>query len=592
MSTPAVILALVRLTADRRLKARGDALAGLAIDAAGVCLGVIGPYLLKLLVDRLTAGPVDPISLAPLVAAFVLAWSGTAPLSAARYIFTTRQLGVLSRSLTERAMARRLPLVARNRDADSGELLGMLERLPFSLQIVVDGLIGRAAPLLVQVAVSLIVVATLVPPLYVGLLGLVLGGYFLASRLTAKRFQIQAQATNRSAASVSQALGDILRNARRVVFNGNLDGEVDHVAALGRARQAEASGLARLLFGTALWQYAVVGAGLVLILTLGGMDVAKGRLTVGDFVLLQAYAFRLALPLGGLGFIIRQAGVAVANIGEVLDMADVGADAGKTGPLPLPISIAPLAETAAEIRLEGLSYAYGDQSVLRDAGAEIAAGSFVVIAGPNGAGKSTLARLIAGLLDSTAGRVLIDGVDLATIPVEARHRQVLYVPQFVGLFNRSLRENALYPPTLQSEGELAARLAEWGFYEGGRAIDFDQAVGEQGERLSGGQIQKLELARLLGVISPAIILDETTSSLDAPSERRAIETLRDRHRGRTTLILITHRPGLLGEADQVLFLRGGRLMTRRHDDLLGAEPDYRAFWSQAAAAEAERPVES
>ncbi len=359
MSTLTVILALTRLTFDRRLEARGDAVAGIAIDLAGIGLGVLGPYLLKLLVDRLSTGPIDPWSLAPLVAAFVLAWSGTAPLSAARYIFTTRQLGALSRHLIERATAQRLPQIARRRDADSGEMLGALERLPFSLQIVVDGLISRAASLIIQVVASLVVVATLVPPLYVALLATVLLGYFLASRLTAKRFQAQAQATNRSAASVSQLLGDILRNARRVVFNGNLDGEVERVAVLGRARQTEASRLALLLFGTALGQYVVVGAGLVAILVLGGMDVGRGRLTVGDFVLLQAYAFRLALPLGGLGFIIRQAGVAIENIAEVLDLAmarDPAVENRTTAISPAP--------RAAAIRLDGLFYAYGDTPVL------------------------------------------------------------------------------------------------------------------------------------------------------------------------------------------------------------------------------------
>ncbi|WP_341022565.1 hypothetical protein [Brevundimonas diminuta] len=108
-------------------------------------------------------------------------------------------------------------------------MLGALERLPFSLQIVVDGLISRAASPIIQVVASLVVVATLVPPPYVGLLAAVLVGYFLASRLTAKRFQARAQANNRSAASVSQLLGDILRNARRVVFNGILAGEVERV---------------------------------------------------------------------------------------------------------------------------------------------------------------------------------------------------------------------------------------------------------------------------------------------------------------------------------------------------------------------------
>lgn len=223
-------------------------------------------------------------------------------------------------------------------------MLGALERLPFSLQIVVDGLISRAASLIIHVVASLVWsrrwCRRSMSPCWRRC-------WSAISSPHAKRFQAQAQATNRSAASVSQLLGDILRNARRVVFNGNLAAEVDRVAILGRARQNEASRLALLLFGTTLGQYVVFGAGLVVILILGGLDVGRGRLTVGDFVLLQAYAFRLALPLGGLGFIIRQAGVAIENIAEVLDLAKASGP-GTLNP-PAAIQAPP---RAAAIRLE------------------------------------------------------------------------------------------------------------------------------------------------------------------------------------------------------------------------------------------------
>ena len=568
MRTYAVLRSLLRLMARRDLRIRGDMAASAAIEALGIGLGVAGPYLLKLVVDRLSAGAVEPVSLTVLIAAFVLAWSGTNLTSSVKYVFTTRIINAIARRLTEQAMAGHLPVVARDREADSGRLLGMLERLPYSLQLVVDGLLGRAAPLLIQVAISLAVVATLVPPLYVALMAAMLAGYFAATRLSARRFNDQAQATNQATASVSQTLGDILRNARRVVFNGNVDAEVRHVGRDSLARQAASERLAWLLVRTSAAQYVVVGGGLVLMLALSGLDTARGALTVGDFVLLQAYAFRLALPLGGLGFIIRQAGVAIVNSGEVLALAGPGAR------LP---SGAAARESAAAIDLDGVGYRYGETWVLRDIRARIAAGSFVVVVGPNGAGKSTLARLIAGLLAPAEGRVRIDGVDVMAIAEPERHGHVLYVPQFIGLFNRSLGDNALYPPARQSQAELRAVLEDWRFYEDGRPVDFALPVGEQGERLSGGQVQKLELARLMGVNAPAIILDETTSSLDAPAETRAIHALKARHAARTTLILITHRLGLAREADQVFFMHEGRLTAGRHDELLARDITYRLF---------------
>ncbi len=573
----AVLRSLLRLMVGSDLRLRGDLAASTAIEGIGIGLGVLGPYLLKLVVDALAAGRIEPLSLTALIAAFVLAWSGTNLTSAVKYVFTTRIIGALSRHLVEQAMTTHLPVVARERESDSGRLLGILERLPYSLQLVVDGLLGRAAPLLIQVGISLIVVATLVPPRYVALLAIVLGGYFVATRLTSKRFNEQAKATNAAMASVSQALGDILRNAKRVVFNGNLAGEIDNVAREGMARQAANTSLAWQLVGTSAAQFLVVGGGLVVLLTLGGFDAARGRLTVGDFVLLQAYAFRLAVPLGGLGFIVRQAAVSIANVGEVLELAGETRiqSAGTTPPV-----------AAAAIRLEQIRYRYGERTVLSGIDAEIAPGSFIVVVGPNGAGKSTLARLIAGLLSPAGGRVVIDDIDMAAIPEAARHGHVLYVPQFIGLFNRSLGDNALYPPTRQSQAELGSLLQDWRFYDDGRPVDFGLAVGEQGERLSGGQIQKLELARLMGVHAPAIILDETTSSLDAPAEKRAISALRTRHAGRTTLILITHRLGLARDADQVFFMREGLLLAGRHDELITTNTEYRQFCQGGADAAA------
>ncbi|MBD3817394.1 ABC transporter ATP-binding protein [Brevundimonas diminuta] len=571
MSMLSVIKRLFGLMMQPALRTRRDVAAGVGIEATNILLGVAGPYVLKLLVDALSGGAVAPGRLLGLVAVFVLAWSGPTLTAALKYVHTTRIIDAISRDLVCRAMGSHLPIVAREREGDTGRMLGQLERLPFSLQIVIDGLMWRAVPLLIQVVVSLAVLSTLVPFLYVAIMAAVLLGYTIATQMSAGRFQAQAKVTNQAVAVVSQALGDVLRNARRVVFNGNVARELAEVDQRVGERRAANERLSWLLVRTAVSQYLVVGVGLIAMLALGGTDVARGALTVGDFVLLQAYAFRLAVPLGGFGFLVRQAGVSIVNIREALDM--IAAEEHRPA-----VSAEPT--TAASIGLRDLGFRYSeDQWALRGLEATIAAGSFVVIAGPNGSGKSTLAQLMAGLLTPTEGAVEVDGADLAAIDPDERHRRILYVPQYVGLFNRSLRENALYPPTRQTEADLAVLLGEWRFYESGRPVNFDLMVGEQGERLSGGQIQKLELARLAGVDVPAIILDETTSSLDARSEVAAIETLRSCFGGRTTLVLISHRLRLARDADQVLFLRSGRMVAGAHDALVRQSEDYREFWS-------------
>jgi len=551
------------------LGARRDAACAAGIELTNVALGVTAPVLLKLAVDALVSDTAPFGLVIFFIIGFVIAWTGTNAAAALKLIFTMRIIDKLARCIALGAVRSQLPALARRREGDSARLQGVLERLPFSLQIVIDGLLWRAAPLAAQTLISFAIVAALAPPRYVAMMAVVLGAYLLATRHGAARFQDAAGDANEAAAAQAQTLGDILRNARRVVFNGNLAAELDMIGARIAERRSANEDVSRLIAATATLQSAALAASLSAMLVLGGADVSAGRLTVGDFVLLQAYAFRLALPLGGFGYIIRQAGVSIANIGEALDLA---AAAKPESTPPFPAISGP-----AAISLERVGFRFGDEWVLRRASARITPGAFVALVGPNGSGKSTLAQIIAGLIEPHEGVVTINGQPLSDITADHRHRLVLYTPQATSLFNRTLRENALYPPTRTSEAELARVLSDWGFYESGRPINFDLAVGEQGARLSGGQAQKLELARLCGVAAPAVILDETTSALDLESEARAIRTLRDRYQGRTTLILITHRVGIVREADTVLFLEQGQLGAGTHKFLLRESRAYARF---------------
>jgi len=564
-----VIRRLVAIIGRSSLGVRRDAACAIGIELANVALGVSAPVLLKLAVDALTVGTV-PFGLVVLfVSGFVIACTGTNATTALKHTFTIRIIDNLARRIALDAVRSQLPFLARKREGDSARLQGVMERLPFSLQIVIDGLLWHAGPLVVQTFISLAIAAALVPLRYVAMMAIVLGAYLVVTRHGAARFQDAARDANEAAAMQAQTLGDILRNARRVVFNGNLAAELDTIGEALAQRRSANERVSRLIAATATLQSAILAAGLSALLILTAADVSAGRLTVGDFVLLQAYAFRLAVPLGGFGYIIRQAGVSIANIGEALELGGENPDEPQR---PLPVPTGP-----AAIELDDVGFRYGDEWVLRGASAQIAPGAFVVLVGPNGSGKSTLAQIIAGLIEPDEGAVRINGRPLREIAPEERHRLVLYTPQNIGLFNRTLRENALYPPTRASEAELAALLADWGFYDSGRPIDLDLVVGEHGARLSGGQTQKLELARLLGVTAPVVILDETTSALDQTSEVRAIRTLRERYRGSSTLILITHRVGMVLQADTVLFLEQFSLCTGSHEALSRACPLYASF---------------
>lgn len=565
----------VILTLTRKMLGDGGAMRwrmslGIALELVGVALGILGPYFLKTLIDGFAANvPVGGILM--LVGLFVLSWSGGSVLSTIRSVYSTQVIDQIAGDMAISTLRGKLPDFAKTKTSETGGTLGLLERLPYSLSIIVDGLIWRSLPIALQLLGSLWLVCVLIPPHYALILAFVLAGYVLTTWLAARRHRRRSADANLAIGAVSRELGDVLRNARRVVFNGTIDLETARVTDLFSAKARANTRMMWSLVGMVGWQYGVVGMGFIVLLSLGTSDVLAHRMTVGDFVLLQAYALRLAAPLAGIGFVISQSAVAIANIREVLELP---------GPPTRTVAVTSHDEKASRVSIRNVTFGYSpDQNVLSDVSIDIEQGSFTVIIGPNGSGKSTLAQLMAGILEPQRGTVSIDGRDLSAIPSAERHRQVLYVPQFIGLFNRSLASNGLYPPTTLTQIELAALLNRWRFHEGDRPINLDIGVGEQGERMSGGQIQKLELARLTGIARPVLILDESTSALDPASEALVVLDLRRRIGEGMTLVMVSHHVQLARQADRIIFLSAGRIAADgRHEELLMSSPDYRSHW--------------
>ena len=570
-SAVTVVATLIRDMLGRSAGMRLPVAMGAALEIVGVGMGVAGPYLLKLVVDGLSAGgrSYGPVLFAAL---FVLTWAGGNIIATWRMVYSAKLIDTLTQHYTARVLRSSLPEAADGREGDSGRVMGLIERLPFSLMVVVDGLIWRAGPLVVQLLASLWLLAGLIPLRYALIMGVVLIGYGGATWLGAMRHQRLSGRANVSATSASQATGDVLRNARRVILNGTLEAEIGHIHDSIRHKAEANQMMMWSLVAMSAVQYGLVGLGLVWLLAMAVADVAAHNMTVGNFVLLQGYAFRLAMPLSGFGFVLSQAAVSIENIRDVLAFR-------REGEPTISSFVRPTG--AARIVLDRVNFSYGlGLPGLTDISVNLEPGSFNVIVGPNGSGKSTLAQIIAGSLHPSSGEVSINGQNLSEVPRPDRHQLVLYVPQFIGLFNRTLSANALYPPSQQTEADLATLLMEWRFHDASREIDFGAIVGEQGERLSGGQIQKLELARIAGVKVPAVILDESTSALDLKSEEAVIRTLKARFGTNTTLLMITHRRRVAEMADNILFMKGGGVVRNGgHADLLRDSAAYARFWS-------------
>lgn len=564
---------VIRLMLDKETHARRPIVAGVLVEALTSAFMLLGPIALKLAVDEMARPRFDAAKASVDIVLFAVLWSASAISSIALLAYTGRIVHAVSNALLRRALHAQLPALASRASSDSGYVQGLLERLPYSLQVIIEGVLWKIVPVAIQLAVALVLIALLVPLRYAAILFAVLAAYFVFSHLSAEQYEKSAATTNEAAGALSAALGDVLANAPRVVYNGALAREIDYVGARAGARLDVDWRRSWLLTRAAACQYGIIALGMAAMFVLCVRDIAAGRITLGDFMLLQTYVLQFALPLGAYGFVLRQAGAALANVREALDIAPRPAPAAAIGAVPPP------GRSGAPIAVRRLAFRRADRFAIEPMSFDLPAGSYTAIVGHNGSGKSTLAKIIAGRLAPDEGVVAYGDVDLYRVASDARHRFALYVPQDVALLNRSLRENVRYYPSTLTDDDATRLLERLAFHKDGRPIDLDGEVGEGGARLSGGQVQKVELVRLMGVDVPAIVLDETTSGLDPHSDALGIAMLRERLGQRTTLVLITHRIANVEAADQVLFLSGGRLVAAGpHRRLVDTCDEYRAFW--------------
>lgn len=329
--------------------------------------------------------------------------------------------------------------------------------------------------------------------------------------------------------------------------------------------------LSRLHIG----QSAIIALGVAAVMLLAGQRTMAGEMTVGDLVLVNAYVIQICLPLNALGFVVREARDARVNAERMLRMLDEPIEVADAPNAP------PLALRGAAIRFEEVDFGYEPgRPILRHFSLDVAPGSTVAIVGGSGSGKSTLARLLLRLHDVDAGRVLIDGQDLRTVSLASLREAIGLVPQDTTLFDGTVGDNIGYgrldaPASAIADAAAAAQLHEFIM---SLPRQYDTPVGERGVALSGGEKQRIGIARAFLKNPTVLILDEATSALDTRAERAIQQQLDVLARGRTTLV-IAHRLSTIVDADEIIVLDKGRIVERgRHDTLLERDGLYAQLW--------------
>jgi ABC-type multidrug transport system fused ATPase/permease subunit len=311
--------------------------------------------------------------------------------------------------------------------------------------------------------------------------------------------------------------------------------------------------------------------GLAGVLFVGGRQAINGSLAVGDFVAFYGYVLLLTSPMRMLGFALGMAQRAVASGARVFELLD------RAPELTAPEGAPPLPAGDGRVELRGVTFGYDGEPVLRDIDLTVAPGRTVALVGPTGSGKTTLVMLIPRLYDTDEGSVLVDGVDVRTVDPTSLRREVAVVSDDAFLFSATLGENIAYARPDASDEEVLAAARRAGLSE---LVDelpdgLDTLVGERGLTLSGGQRQRVAIARALLAEPRILILDDATSSVDATTENRIKEALREVMEGRTTFV-IAHRLSTIALADEVVVLENGRIAARgSHAQLVDDSPLYR-----------------
>jgi ATP-binding cassette subfamily B protein len=563
---------------------------GFLVAAKVANVGV--PLLLKSLVDALSIPPGDARALFVVPVGILLAYGGlrlsTSLFTELRELVFAKATEGTARSLSLQVFGHLHALSLRfHLERQTGGMTRDIERGTRGVQSLISYSLYSILPTLIEVGLVITLLAVKFDVLFAGITVTALVLYIgFTITVTEWRTKFRRQMNELDSSAHTKAIDSLLNYETVKYFNNEAFEAKRYDESLERLRRAALKSQSTLSILNS-GQQLIIAIALVLMLWRATQGVVARHLTLGDLVMINAFMIQLYIPLNFLGVIYREIKQALTDLDKMFGLLEREREVADAP------GARPLAVTQGAVRFEDVSFAYErERAILHGVSFEIPAGKTVAVVGPSGSGKSTLARLLYRFYDVQGGGVTIDGQDLRQVTQASLRTAIGIVPQDTVLFNDTVEYNIAYgrPGASHAEVEVAARAARIHDFIAATPKGYETMVGERGLKLSGGEKQRVAIARTLLKDPPILIFDEATSALDSANERAIQEELRSAARNKTALV-IAHRLSTVVDAHEILVMEQGRIIERgSHAALLAADGRYAQMWRLQQAGESGSPA--